>query len=779
MGAQVGTILETMTAFSAVVHIWFHSLVCTSTKFHIPKQKSTTFTYRSYKHFNKALFLNDLSVIPYHVTEIFDDIDDAYSVWNELTMQVVNEHAPVKTKTIKGTRVPYMNGELRRAINVRNMFKRKYDKCKNSCHWKQYRNQRNLVTKLRKKSMNVFLRNKCNTTSGSGKEFWETVKPLISSKSINKNDNIIILANDNVVTQQDKVATVFNDYFTNMAKDIGSDDCINVDDNVPSCLAKHNQHDSVKNIKQFMESFDTHVDFYFHDVSIDVVKSHLCKLKTNKATGYDMLPAKLLKMGSDILCNQICYLLNMSLTTCTFPRYLKYAEICPVYKKGNNLDVSNYRPVSILPSMSKIFEKEIVNQVSVYFEKVFSPYVSGFRQQHSCETVLLRMVENIKKSVESGKVVCVVLMDLSRAFDCIPYKLFISKLRAYGLSQSACKLFLSYYMDRKQRVKLGNIKSEWKNVYKGAAQEPLMGPQSYNMFTNDMPFVLEDDIDIYNYADDNTFVSSGYDYESVKNKLVHNVNNVISWFEGNNMMVNPDKFQCIVFGRNENLGSFRIGEHDLFPENIVKILGLHLDSNLNFDTHISKLCQKAGNQINVLARLCNVLNEPSKMLLYNSFVECYFNYCSVVWHFCSKYNTYKIEKLQEKALRFIKMDFNSSYGILLNNCNKHPLYVVRIRKFMEAIYKISHGKYPIYLNALIKHKNVQINLRSENDMCIPQYKTIKYGKNSFKYSAPFYWNKLPNVVKNAQNFNHFKTLLHDWVPSCVCGSCLQCNIFNR
>ena len=153
----------------------FHSMVCTSTKFHVPKQKLTTFTYRSYKHFNNESFLSDLSVIPYHITKIFDDIDDAYSVWNDLTMQVVNEHAPIKSKTIKGTRVPYMNGELRREINVRNMLKRKYDKCKNTINWAKYRIQRNLVTKIRKNSRTKFLQNKCNTTSGKGKEFWETV----------------------------------------------------------------------------------------------------------------------------------------------------------------------------------------------------------------------------------------------------------------------------------------------------------------------------------------------------------------------------------------------------------------------------------------------------------------------------------------------------------------------------------------------------------------------------------------------------------------------------
>jgi len=202
----------------------------------------------------------------------------------------------------------------------------------------------------------------------------------------------------------------------------------------------------------------------------------------------------------------------------------------------------------------------------------------------------------------------------------------------------------------------------------------------------------------------------------------------------------------LFFGKNEHLGSFKIGKHDIVPQNNVKILGLNLDSELNFDTHISNLCQKAGYQINVLARLCNVLDEPSKFLLYNSFIECYFNYCYVVWHFSSKCNTYKIEKLQKQALRLIKLDFNSFYKLLLENYNKHPLYVVRIRKFMGAVYKISHDKYPMYLNPLIKPKNVQINLRSDNNIRITQYKTVKYGKKSFTYSAPFYLNKLPNII---------------------------------
>ena len=108
------------------------------------------------------------------------------------------------------------------------------------------------------------------------------------------------------------------------------------------------------------------------------------------------------------------------------------------------------------------------------------------------------------------------------------------------------------------------------------------------------------------------------------------VNKVVAWFQGNHMKVNPDKFQCIVFGKQDNLGSFKIGDHNILPEDNVKILGLHVDNKLNFNTQITQVCQKAGRKVQVLSRLCHVLDQPTNMLLYNSFVECYFNYCSMI-----------------------------------------------------------------------------------------------------------------------------------------------------
>ena len=219
--------------------------------------------------------------------------------------------------------------------------------------------------------------------------FWDIVKPLISSKCGIKNDNIIIINGDDVYTKPREVASVFNTYFTNIAENIGINDSCSYD-NVLSCLAIHKHHESVQNIKQFMESREITRGFTFYKVDTDMVKFFLNKLKPNKATGCDMLPSKLLKMASDILSNSICYLVNLSFTLCFFPNELKSAEITPLFKKGNYLDISSYRPVIVLPSLSNIFENIMVKQLSFYFDEIFSKFLSGFRRNHSCETVLIR-----------------------------------------------------------------------------------------------------------------------------------------------------------------------------------------------------------------------------------------------------------------------------------------------------------------------------------------------------------------------------------------------------
>ena len=228
------------------------------------------------------------------------------------------------------------------------------------------------------------------------------------------------------------------------------------------------------------------------------------------------------------------------------------------------------------------------------------------------------------------------------------------------------------------------------------------------------------------------------------------------YFFGN--VVNPDTFLI-------NGNVVRLGER-------VKLLGVHIDNKLNFGHHVSHICQKAGKQVKVMGRLSRVLNESNKLLLYSSFISCYFNYCCVLWHFCNNYDTLKIEKLQEKALRYSMLDFKSPYKQLLYNCGKSTLFVQRLQKLMEVIY-------PSYLNDIITVEELQ-HLRFQARLLVPRFSIIRYGKKSLSYLSPVLWNTLDNDIKQSNALTAFKKRLKLWKgPTCNCGFCAQCRISNR
>ena len=233
-------------------------------------------------------------------------------------------------------------------------------------------------------------------------------------------------------------------------------------------------------------------------------------------------------------------------------------------------------------------------------------------------------------------------MDLSKAFDCLPHDLLMLKLEAYGLSENSLKLLKSYLENRRQRIKIGNNYSEWDTLIKGVPQGSILVPVLFNVFINDI-FHFVQDSTIYNYADDNTLSYSDTNINTVVKTLENDSINLIDWFSKNLMKANPDKFQAIAIGPNTNKHnlSFDLKGNKITCEENVKLLGITVDSHLNFDKHISEIFKKASQQLNILKRIGNYLNRLGRLTIYYSFILSNFNYCPVTWHFCSEKNTKK------------------------------------------------------------------------------------------------------------------------------------------
>ena len=326
-------------------------------------------------------------------------------------------------------------------------------------------------------------------------------------------------------------------------------------------------------------------------------------------------------------------------------------------------------------------------------------------------------------------------MDLSKAFDCMPHKLLIAKFKAYGLEDLSIQLVTSYLEGRKQRVRVGNERSEWSDIIKGVPQGSILGPIFFNIFINDMFYSIKK-AELINYADDNTVTPIQPTQKLVVDLLQAESRVAIAWFTLNQMLVNPEKFQAIFINCVENDIKIEIDGIKLSSEDHVELLGVNLDSKLNFEIHIQQICFKAGNHLIVLKRLSPFINCKDRMAIFRSFILCHFEFCSVVWHFCGKTSIRRMEKIQERALRFVYGDYDTTYHDLLHNARLPTLELGRERSIAILTYKILHDQAPNYLKDLI-------NCNRNSKIYLPSYKSTKHGINSFSYRAPRIWNSLP------------------------------------
>ena len=189
---------------------------------------------------------------------------------------------------------------------------------------------------------------------------------------------------------------------------------------------------------------------------------------------------------------------------------------------------------------------------------------------------------------------------------------------------------------------------------------------------------------------------------------------------------------------------------------------MQLDHLLNFDSHISNMCKKAAMQLNILQRLSKFLNIETKLIIFKSFIKSTFNYCPIIWHFCSKSNTDKLEKLQYRALRIVYSDYTSSYNTLLSKAEVTTLHLSRQRAIAIQAFKCIHNLTPEYIRNLVKVKQSNYTLRYENILEIPNVRTTTYGKNTFRFGAAQVWNSLPNELRTVSEYKDFVRLVRTW-----------------
>ena len=313
-----------------------------------------------------------------------------------------------------------------------------------------------------------------------------------------------------------------------------------------------------------------------------------------------------------------------------FPDQAKISSITPAFEKDDRTLETNYRPISVLSALSKVLEKFLFKQMTDYFDKIFSEYLSGLRKG----------------------VIAALSMDLSKAFNCLQHDLIIAKLHSYGFEMQALKLIYSYLSNRFQSVRVKDTYSSANKVKSGVPQGSLLGVILFNIQFNDI-FDIIDKAELYNYADDNNLSAVGDSTIEAKNILKQQTTVVLEWFDQNHLIANTEKFHLMFLSTdktdqlvNEKLF---IGDKTLNSEPCITLLGMDIDNLLTFNKHIANLCKKAASQLNVLKRLSRSMGHTERKLIMQAFTLSNFDYCALIWHFCSESNTAKIEKMQERG----------------------------------------------------------------------------------------------------------------------------------
>ena len=501
------------------------------------------------------------------------------------------------------------------------------------------------------------------------------------------------------------------------------------------------------------------------------LKSSINSIDATKATGLDGLTPKIIKLSVDIISPSLLEIINMSLLTGSFPDSLKLAKLHPIYKGGTKCDPANYRPISILPVVSKLIEKHVTKHLFGYLNKydLLQKSQSGFRKHHSCNTALIKPVDSWLKSIDNGELVGAIFFDLRKAFDVVDHNLLLKKLSMYKFDNVTLNWTKSYLSNRKQCITENKNQSTFQPVKAVVPQGSVLGPILFLLFVNDLKlFIKETYIELYAYDATVHYVNKSKVIIETKLQCGTDLH---TWCIENDMFVNIPKTSVMSIGTRQNLLNsdllqIYLNDELLRTTDTQKLLGGIIDKNLIWDSHIDSVCLNITRRITLMKQLSKDVNKGLKQYK-NSYILPIFDYGCLIWSRCSVTNTNGMLKLQKRAARIIlKADIMTPSETIFNKLQwlsftKRTQYHTYIMMF-----KALNGQTPTYISSMFT-KTAEIhnrNLRSvDNAQLRVPFSRTTYFENSFTVNEAKLWNSLLNKLREKGDINSFKNAVKSYL----------------
>ena len=576
------------------------------------------------------------------------------------------------------------------------------------------------------------------------KKTWEGIRDLINVTK-KTSTNITKLFKDKVISDNRDISNTINNFFVNIGTSVES--------KIPPSQKPFNEYLNARNpiSLTLLECTEEEVN--------DIIK----KFSVSKSCGPFSIPSSILKEFAPYFLLPITNIINKSLHEGVFPESLKAALVCPIFKKGDKKSCANYRPISLLSNISKIFERVMYNRVEHFLSEhdIIYDLQFGFRKKYSTNHALLSIVEKIRTNLDKKMFSCGVFVDLEKAFDTVNHSILLSKLEHYGIRHNALEWFRNYLTNRSQCVTVNGAKSSNLSINCGVPQGSILGPLLFIVYINDMHSALKRSI-VHHFADDTNLLFSHKDPKVIEKIMNNELKLLYDWLCANKLSLNVGKTEFIIFRpprtKLENRVVLKLNGKKIYESRKIKYLGLIMDDRLTWRFHINELCKKLGRAVGMFYKLRHLC--PKKVLrsLYYSLFNSHLTYGIPVWGNTSKILINKLEILQKRAIRAINFsDYTSPSSPIFKE-----LEILKINDLYKAqtaslMWDLDHNELPVSLSSYFSRRNEThthlTRLATSNKLTINQFNTNKYGRQSFQIQGAL----LLNELKEQELYTNAKT----------------------